>query len=229
MKKIVSLLVLSVVFLTSCTSEDKAGIEETALLKSYEIKKDINGRFTIDYKVNETVVSDFVKNYENGYNEIYLYEGSKVSEEGSKSISSKNIDLNNNELKVGFYENNTKKTSILIEDGNIELSKSLDQEIETSPYLESYSITNMGNDEFMLAFHTKNNVEVSFSFDELTQSYKINLIQGEKEASYYTKTYIKTETTLRIDFVNYIIVEDGIMGRSIEYTKKERPRTVVVG
>ncbi len=207
MKKIVSLLVLGVVFLTSCTSEDEAGIEETALLKSYEIKKDINGRFTIDYKVNETVVSDFVKNYENGYNEIYLYEASKTTEEGSNSISSKNINLNNNELKVGFYENNAKKKSIIIKDGNIALSKNkkYGSDSQSSPYLREYSVRDLGNDSYELIFVTNDGVSVDFSSKTEDDVFEIHLKSNPNVSSgEFQKIYHKQNDKLQIDFVNFI-------------------------
>ncbi|MFD0993661.1 hypothetical protein [Tenacibaculum geojense] len=227
MKKIVSLLVLGVVFLTSCTSEDEAGIEETALLKSYEIKKDINGRFTIDYKVNETVVSDFVKNYENGYNEIYLYEGSKAPEEVGKSISSKNIDLNNNELKVGFYENNAKKKSIFIKDGIISLSKN-NEFIESSPYLDSYSISDMGNDEYKLIFVTKESVDVEFNYSDVDNIHEIVLKSGDSESKRYSKIYRKSSDKLQIDFVNELSGNFTSKYSSKTFYTEKVPRVIIV-
>ena len=123
MKNLILSACASVLFLglTSCSNDeslDNVNLEAQAKsLKSYKVKKDINGRYSIDYTLNSNTTSETVKG--NGSSDIYLYAG----EVAGKEKHNENLSLENNQLSVNFVENSKTKTSFIVEDENILLAK----------------------------------------------------------------------------------------------------------
>lgn len=79
MKNIFSLLLLAILTLSSCTSDElMQESEKEALLKSYTLTRDYQGRYSIDYEsVNDDVV-DVIKDAVENTNEVSLFSGDVI-------------------------------------------------------------------------------------------------------------------------------------------------------
>ncbi|MDY0780280.1 hypothetical protein [Tenacibaculum sp. IB213877] len=225
MKKIVTYILFVSVALVSCTSEEQINEQDKTLLKKYEIKKDAQGKYSIDYKVEESSTVEVIKNYENNFNEIHLHDG-KVA---MKQDYSQGLNIENDQLKIGFFENGSNKRTIIIEDENIVLAKKSEFEGKrSSPYLESYSITDLGNNEYELNFVTTNGVSVVFNYNENTHIYEIHLkpLGTNINSNTYSKSYVKSEDILQIDFINY--VNSSSTKNSETYLENDKvPRVII--
>lgn len=220
MKKITPYLFLFTLFLASCTTNESIVKNDSeALLKSFKIVKDAQGRYSIDYDVNNDVTSELVKNIKTNSNEIYLF-----SEKGAEGESfSEALLLQNDFLKVGFVENNEKRKSIIIEDKDIVLAKGE----ESSEYLEEYSIEDLGNSEYELTFTVKDGVSTSFLYNEVDDIYEVHLQLGETVQKSFTRKYTKTAEALKIDFVNYLDTNISAKGEESYAERPRRPRAII--
>jgi len=191
-------IILITLGLTSCaTNENLENLQpEASLLKSYTLKKDASGSYSLDYNVAAGVKSDIVTNGETKANEIFLYS----SDNGEKNKVSKEFILNNDKLVISFInQNNDKKTGITLEDDNM----SFLQKEESS--LTSYEIVNNGDDTYTLNFSLKENIAASFVHNSNTGVYEIHLDNGESTTLNYTRTFTKEAgVNLGIGFVNHV-------------------------
>ena len=123
--KLTSMLLFIALGLTSCASEEESFLaqEQTAksLLNSYQIGRNIDGSYFVDYSI-KNATSDLVKDEKINVNNINLYSNNSNS---SRSISQ---DLGyvstNNELKINFNDTKIDKiVSITVKDDHIDFSK----------------------------------------------------------------------------------------------------------
>lgn len=219
MKQITPLFLLVVLFFVSCTSEETIQPEETSL-KSYKVTKDSQGRYTIDYEVEENTAATFIKNEENNYNEIYLSEGNATD----KTSEKKSLSIENSILKLGLYEDGEQSKSIIIEDDNIVLAKGQ----ESDEFLDSYSIQSLQDGVYQLDFEVKEGIAVWAEYNEEDDAYEIHLKEGTSNELEFSKTYVKTSEVLKINFVNHILVGSA-KGTTEQYSATTRkPRVVAI-
>ncbi|CAL2093921.1 hypothetical protein [Tenacibaculum sp. 190524A02b] len=201
MKKITPLFiaVASFLFMTSCSSNDNDTniIQESQenQLQTYTLKRDSQGRYSIDFNVSENTA---VESYQNAdlSNEFIL---SKTNQK-SKPNYTNNFKLENNLLKVGFLEeSNGKQTSIAVVDENITFAKGVTE------YLNNYSVTKNKDNTFTLNFEVNESVSTEFVYNESIETYEVHLFKGEAKVKNFSKTItlLHENDILKIDFVNH--------------------------
>ncbi|WP_339883048.1 hypothetical protein [Polaribacter vadi] len=200
MKKIKFLtlaIILTLVF-TSCSNEETLLSNDlnSKLLKSYKVKRDATGAYSIDYDLYDNAI--VAKNTNSSLNEFSLYSTDK---ETPKKLD-ETLLINNNQLKIGFIDNNTnKKQYVTVFDDDITLSK----KSADKSFLKSYNITSNDDGTFTLDFTVKNNSDVTFVFNEEKSTYEIHLEKGKNSETTFERTFDKEEgEVLKIDFVNHI-------------------------
>ncbi|WP_237276329.1 hypothetical protein [Tenacibaculum ovolyticum] len=210
-------LLLTIVF-TSCSSNQVETLSnpQEKLLQSYTLKRDANGAYSIDFNTTNNTDVVAVKNT-NKSNDIIL---SKVNHKTASNHSNK-FSIENNQLKIGFLdENKGKRTRISIEDNNnnITLAKK-----GVTEFLNSYSITANEDGTFLLHFEVNDNVTTSFTYNEDIDTYEVHLYKGQAKQKDFSRTLnLKSNNLLKLDFVNH-----KYFGRNIETTEIRRPRQII--
>lgn len=215
MKILKTILAVTILTITSCSSD--ANLEETSnetFLKSYKLTRDSQGRYSVDYELKENTSANIIKNIETNTNEIHLFSG-KVAVENKQSQT---LLLENDQLQLGFYENGEKGSGLIVEDDAIALAKGE----ESEEFLETYSITDLGNDNYQLDFKVKEGISVSFEYNQENEAYEVHLNEGAVKDLTFSKTYIKTQDVLKIDFINH---KDSYSAKSLSTSGK--PRLIV--
>lgn len=222
MKKISLLLLaaLSIVF-TSCSNEESLPIESQSenRLKTFEIKRDATGAYSVNFDVlNNTKIDKFTDLTENK-SEFHL----TFSDVSNQKSVSEELLIDNNNLKVGFVDANAGQSKLIsITDDNISfLSKSSDDYIK----LSSYSVIANEGGTYDLVFSVKDNVEVSFVYNEEIATYEVHLEDGKTGDLDFTRTLEKEEgMPLKIDFVNHI---NNTMAKSSESLEVRKPKVII--
>tara|TARA_R110002050_G_scaffold286169_2_gene436492 strand:- start:2920 stop:3603 length:684 start_codon:yes stop_codon:yes gene_type:complete len=200
MKKIKFLTLATIITLvfTSCSNEETLLSNDlnSKLLKSYKVKRDATGAYSIDYDLYDNAI--VAKNTNSSLNEFSLYSTDK---ETPKKLD-ETLLINNNQLKIGFIDNNTnKKQYVTVFDDDITLSK----KSADKSFLKSYNITSNDDGIYTLDFTIKNNSDVTFVFNEEKRTYEIHLEKGKNSETTFERTFEKEEgEVLKIDFVNHI-------------------------
>ncbi len=201
-KKYFPFLIICSIVLSSCTSEDNViENENKALIKSYKISRDAQGRYSIDYDLVDGISSEIAKDVTTNSNNIYTYETERSYQEKKTKFLNENLKLDNNEIKIGLFENNEKRRSITIEDENIVMAKG-----KNNPdFLQEYSVEHLGTDEYVLDFKVRKGVNVGFEYNDEDNIYEVHLKEGVSNGTTFTKLYKKSSSLpLKIDFVNYV-------------------------
>lgn len=199
--KLASLVVVAVLTLSACSSNESIlPVEESEnALKSYKIKRDATGAYSIDLDVDENVKTQAFKNEETNKNEFHFYESDNLT---SKK-QSKELLIDDQELSIGFVDNRSnKKSNISIIDDNIEMAKkNLDD-----TFLSEYSITSNEDGTYDLDFTVKNQTTVDFVYNQEANIYEIHLEKGKSSETTFSRNFTKLEgEVLRIDFVNHLL------------------------
>ncbi|KAB1154175.1 hypothetical protein F7018_14455 [Tenacibaculum aiptasiae] len=212
------ILALSII-LGSCSSNENEGLINNAqenLLKSYTLKKDSSGDYSIDFNTTNNTDVTTVKNVDSS-NEIIL------SEANHSTINKHSNDfaIENNQLKIGFLESNKgKRTKIYIEDENITFAKK-----GVTEFLNSYSITKNEDGTFQLDFVINDNVSTDFVYNEELEAYEVHLANGESKQKEFTRELtVPYSGIIKINFVNH-----KFQGKSysLEVVEK-KPRAIIV-
>lgn len=189
--------IVSLVF-TSCSSDEIETIEDSSkgLIKTYKIKRDSTGAYSLDFDVIDNTQIDRLEDSQNNSSKFLL---SSTSIPTEKSIS-KDLLVDNNELKVSFVDANADSKFISIIDDNITLQAKGD-----SSKLSGYSVEGNEDGTFSLDFDVNNNVDVSFVYNESISTYEIHLEDGSGSVSSFSRILEKEDDgLLKIDFVNHI-------------------------
>ena len=113
-------VVLAFSFTSCSTNETDLEIPQEPLLKSYKLKRDASGAYSIDFDVADNTVSDTRIGLNSLTNEFHL---SKVGYD-TKDKYREDLSLNDNKLRIGFFDDETGKTTkFTVEDENITLAK----------------------------------------------------------------------------------------------------------
>jgi hypothetical protein len=200
MKKIntVALVLIASLALASCSSEDASLPTEpnSKLLKTFKVKRDVTGAYSVDLNVSDHTKVDRVLNANDYTRQYFLY---PTINNTSNKIS-QNLSTDNSKLKIGFVDTqNDNSPSITIID-DVQFAKKTADVFK----LDSYSIVSNEDGTYGLDFSVKNNTKVAFHYNEEISTYEIHLENGKGEKENFSRTMIKEEgEALRIDFVNH--------------------------
>jgi uncharacterized protein YegP (UPF0339 family) len=208
MKKI-KLLSLALVFsmaFSSCSTEESMLPPEQSneLLKTFQLKRDASGAYSMDLNVANNVDVGKVKNASNNTNELYL----TLSDDNFVQKSNLQSDLffDDQNFKIDFISSNsTKVPSVSVYDNNNKFV----QKSDTS-FLKEFSVTKNENGTYDLDFKVINNVSVDFIYNDEIDAYEIHLEENVKSLGNqkFSRTLEKDSgKLLQIHFVNHINVE----------------------
>lgn len=223
MKRLALYFLATSLLFVSCSTEQTDN-KPKQLLKSYQISKNAQGKYSIDYSVNENVSAEFVKNIKTKMNEIHLFSDTNTS----KADFNNSLSVERNQLKIGFSENSAKRNSIVIEDTDIVLARGE----ESNEYLKKYDVTSNDNKNYRFNFTVKEGIVVEFTYNEEENINEIHLKQGKSGELTFSKTYAKNSDVLKVDFVNHYHAtgartED--MAYSSDTRVSKRPRWIIEG
>jgi hypothetical protein len=195
--KLFSLLLITLTFIISCASEETTTLDgqNAKLLKEFKIKRDASGAYSLDFTLNQGTLVDKRIDLENNSNQFLLF----PTENARKDKFVENMEINNDQLKVGFIDTNTDaKPSVKITDDNIEyLSRG-------NSNLKSYEVISGGENMYTLDFEVKNKITVDFVYNAEDNFYEIHLEDGDSKQKSYSRTFEKEEgKALQIVFVNH--------------------------
>lgn len=200
--KLVAISLLAFLAFSSCSSDELLSPEETSeeLFKTYQLKRDINGAYSLDINVEDNVSIDKVKNSTNNTNEFHL--SSSNSKVAQKSYYGSDLWFDNDNFRIEYITENSNKTpSISVMDDNIRYNKKGDDEL-----LKEYSITKNEEGSYDLEFRVMDNIGVDFVQDSETNVYEIHLDPNVTSDgnNTYSRTFEITEgDLLQIHFVNH--------------------------
>mgnify|MGYP003627876158 CR=1 FL=1 len=220
MKKIKFLTLATIITLvfTSCSNEESLSSEgeNIYLSKTYKVKRDATGAYSV-YSTDNTQIDRVLTEVDNT-KLFFLSNGNSQS----NKISSQEVLIDNNKLKVGFIDANTDdKKFITIQDDDITLqSKS-----NINKKLADYSIEENQEGTFDLNFSVKNNVAVSFVYNEEINTYEVHLEEGASSTNSFSRTLeSKDGKVLKLDFVNHVKNKNA---KSSEETLVRKPRVII--
>lgn len=207
--------IVSLVF-TSCSSEDSVITENPILKKTYKVKRDATGAYSLDFDDN-TKVDQVLESADNTRQYLISSSLNKVNKNSSQELL-----IDNDRLKVGFIDADTdKKQYISIIDDNISLQRKSDDNNK----LAGYSIESNQDGTFSLDFNVNDNVEVSFVYNEEISTYEVHLEDGTGGDSNFSRTLEKEEgEPLKIDFVNHI---NNSNAKSYELKMIRKPEVII--
>ncbi|WP_299669867.1 hypothetical protein [uncultured Polaribacter sp.] len=223
--KLFALIITSAFIFSSCSNDENllANAELKNSLKSYKVKRDASGAYSIDLDLEENTKSEKIKNYETNTNEFHLYE----SDFATSKRQSEELLIDGNQLSVGFIDTRTNRNSnITIKDDNISFAKTSEKNDEM---LSEYSITSNEDGTFNLDFTVNNKVAVDFVYNEDDSIYEIHLESGKSKETVFNRNLIKEDgKALRIDFVNHFSNNNLQKGyASKEEVIRRKPRVAV--
>jgi hypothetical protein len=222
MKKISFLAVVAAITLvfSSCSSEESLlpESENTNLLKTYKVKRDATGAYSIDFNVSNNTKIDKLTDVNSNTSEYVL---SSSNNQTQKKLSQELL-IDNNKLKVGFVDANTDKRQLIsIIDDNISFQNKSDD----TKRLADYSIQGNEDGTFDLAFNVNDKVDVSFVYNEEISTYEIHLEDGAGGDSNFSRTLESEDgQKLKIDFVNH---SSNSVAKSSEDITKRKPRIII--
>ena len=223
MNKITPFILALSIILGSCSSNENEGLINTQekLLKSYTLKRDANGAYSIDFNTTNNTDVTTVKNVDSS-NEIILSEANH----NTASKHSNNFAIENDQLKIGFLESNKgKRTKISIEDENITFAKG-----GVTEFLNSYSITQKTDGTFQLNFKVNDNVTTEFIYNEDTETYEVHLSNGDNKQKDFSRIInASSENILRLDFVNHKKIHEKSLSRESGFVTNSKPKVVIGG
>lgn len=210
------LAVVLALSLGSCsTIETDFETPQEPLLKSYKLKKDATGAYSIDYNVADKTESTINKNLNSLTNEISL---SKVGYNTKKQYNN-DFNLDNDKLNIGFIDEETgEKINLTVVDENITLAKG-----KSTKFLKTYGVTKNTDNSYQLDFEVNDNVATSFVYNETKARYEIHLAKGEASDKTFSRSMEMPDTgKLNITFVNHLFA-----GKGLAETTSEKPQVII--
>ncbi len=208
-------IVLAFSFTSCLTSESDFEIPNSPLLEEVTLQRDASGAYSVDYTVADNTVSDVRKNVNSLTNEVQL---SKVNHD-TKDQYRNDFTLDNNKLRIGFFDNETgKTTSITVVDENITLAKG-----NSAKFLKDYSMSTNDDGTIQLDFSVNTNVKTEFVYNEDIAAYEVHLSKGTSSESKFSRTLDVPDTgVLKLDFVNHKLLGKGVVAESVD----KKPRVI---
>ena len=184
--------------LTSCSNEEETFVIQNeaaeSLLNSYEIQRNADGSYFVDYKT-KGATSDNVRDEKRNENTINLYpDNTQTSRNQSEDLG---FITDGDELKIKFNDIQASKvTSISVKDDKISLARS------NNALLRDFNFKAQEDGTYDLSFEVKNKVDVDFVYNDDYQSYDIILTKGKGAESNFLRTFTPDDNGyLRITFV----------------------------
>ena len=197
-------LIITLVF-SSCSQEETTFLEEptSELFGKVVLSRDASGSYTMDLETSNDVASTISSNEKSNSLDIDLYNASGTKQQ---TISEEMSTGSEDRFSVNLNNTITSRTSKLtIFDKDIQFSKT-----EEEDHLNSYSVTDNGDNTYDVNFTVDASIEVDFTQDEATGEYMIHLEPGAGTQTDYTVTFNREEgDNLQILFRNYYPSEDG--------------------
>ncbi len=229
-KRYLPFLMIVATVLSSCSAEDNNPIDLDAeginplLIKSQKISRDANGKYTIDYTLAKNVQADVIPNATTNVTTLNAFE-TKHQISNRNLNNSASLNLKNNTIKLNVIENGEQRRSITVEDEAIVLAKGQ----VSADFLQTYSVENFGDGQYVLDFTVREGVQVDFKYNADKNIYEVHLKEGAIGETSFTKLYNKSEyLPLKIDFVNFTKIKNvqskGSEAVAIEYAKTPNPR-----
>ncbi|MFY9242880.1 MAG: hypothetical protein WAO74_07630 [Polaribacter sp.] len=210
---------MSLIF-SSCSSEETMLPQEqnSKILKTYKVKRDATGAYSVDFNLSENAIVDKVVDTKTNLKEFSLYSTNNQTERNYDE----NLSINNSQLRIGFVDNNVNKKQYISITDDI---TSFNKKSTDIALLDSYSITSNEDGTFGLDFSVKSNSNVSFVYNEEIKTYEVHLESGANAAANYTRTLEKEEgEVLKIDFVNHIA---NVSGKGSEAGAIRKPVIII--
>jgi hypothetical protein len=217
-------LIITLVF-SSCSQEESTFLEEpnSELFGKVILSRDASGSYTMDLETSNDVASNISSNEKSNSLDIDLYSASGtkqqiISEEMSTGSEDRfSINLNNT------ISNHTSRLTIF--DKDISFLKNLSE--NDDDHLNSYSVSDNGDNTYDVNFTVNSYVEVDFTQDEETGEYMIHLEPGNGTQTEYSVTFNKEEgVNLNIAFLNYYPSESG---KTTTSSTNSRPKVLIDG
>ena len=212
-------IVFALSFASCSTNENELEAPQQSLLKSYKLKRDANGAYSIDYNVAENTNSITHKNYTSSTNEIHLSKTAVDSKDKYREV----FPLENNKLKIGFFDAETgKRSSLSIEDENITFARG---NSNNGNFLKTYDLTLDEDGSIQLDFEVNSNIVTDFVYNEDLEIYEIHLSKGTSSEKVFSRSIeVPDNGILKIDFVNH-----KFSGRGTSDVVEKKPRVVLDG
>lgn len=204
-------VVLAFSFTSCSTSETDFDTPQEPLLKKAQLKRDASGAYSVDYVVADKTVSDVRKDLNSLTNEFHL---SKVAHD-TKDQYREDLTLNDNKLRIGFFDNETGKSmKLTIEDENITLAKG-----NSTKFLKTYGLTTNDDGTIQLDFEVNNNVQTEFVYNEELAIHEVHLRKGTSTDKVFSRSLtIPDSGILKLDFVNH-----KYLGKSLTTSLERHP------
>ena len=222
MKKISLLtfaIAVSLVF-SSCSNQEALPTEnENAdLLKTFKVKRDATGAYSLDFEVSENAKVDKVLDTNGNASEFYLYSSDNAE---AKKIT-QDLLIDGEQLKIGFVDAKTNNSpNITIIDDNLSIAKKSNDNAK----LNSYSIGANADGTYQLDFKVNDNVNVDFVYNEETSVYEVHLEYGKVSDSNFSRVLESEEgKVLKVDFVNHI---SNSSAKSAELSMIRKPIIII--
>lgn len=221
--KLLPLLILSVVILSSCSDNENllTEIEQKSSLKTYKVKRDVSGAYSLDYELERDVKSQKVKNLDTSVNEFHLY----PSDFANSQRQSEELFIDGNRLNIGFIDTRTNnKANITIKD---DAALSIKTVAKNAKMLSNYSVTRNEDGTFTLDFEVNNQVAVNFVYAEEAGVYEVHLKEGESNETVFSRNLEKTASeALKIDFVNHL-GSSSSKNTGAKASTRRKPRIII--
>jgi hypothetical protein len=198
---------------TSCsTNETDIEIPQESLLKSYKLKRDVNGAYSIEYNVADNTVSDARKDINSLTNEFHL---SKVGYD-AKDQYRENVSLNANTLHIGFFDTETGRSmKLTVEDENITFAKG-----SSTRFLKTFGLATNNDGTIQLDFEINDSVVAEFVYNEDLAIHEVHLRKGTSTDKVFSRSLTIPDTgVLKLDFVNH-----NLLGKGTSEVVERKPR-----
>jgi hypothetical protein len=220
MKKISLLLVLGVsLILSSCSGEDSSlpNDQNSKLLKTFKVKKDATGAYSVDFNVSDNTKVDEVFNVQDYTLQYFLYPTRMKTENNI----SEDLVINDNQIKIGFVDTqNDNSPMVTIKDDIKFANKS-----GVLAKLKSYDLVSNEDGTFDLNFRVKNKTNVSFSYNEEINTYEVHLEDGKGGETKFSRNFAKEEgQLLKIDFVTHF---NTTVAKNAELSSIRKPVIII--
>jgi hypothetical protein len=208
-------IVLAFSFASCSTNESDFEIPQESLLKQVKLQRDASGAYSVDYVVSDHTTSDVHQDLNSLTNEVHL---NKVSYD-TKDQYRNDFKLDNNTLRVGFFDNETgKKMRFTIEDENITFAKG-----NSTEFLKEYSLLSNKDGSIQLDFEVNDNVNTEFVYNEDLAAYEVHLSKGAGSENKFSRTLNVSDTgILKLDFVNH-----KLLGKGTAESSERKPRVIM--
>jgi PBP1b-binding outer membrane lipoprotein LpoB len=222
--KLLSLFIMSAFVLSSCSNDENLSleVEKTNSLKSYKVKRDASGTYSIEYDLEKNRTSQKAINSETNAKEFYLYQ----SNFAKNKTESEELSIDVNKLSISFLDGITQSESnITIEDDPISLAKT---NTGTTKMLAEYTVSKNEDGTFHLDFKVRDEVSVDFVHNKEKDIYEIHLEEGNSNGNDFSRNFEKSDgDTLRIDFVNHT-KETSAKASGYSGFFERKPRIIIV-